>query len=218
MNMPFDFKREYRAFYQPSREPALIGVPPMNYVAVAGCGDPNDPQGEYARALAVLYAVAYTIKMSKTGSRRIEGYFDFVVPPLEGFWWQEGVDGVDYTRKADFRWLSAIRLPDFVAAADFDWAVGEAARKKKLDCASARLVRVGEGLCAQALHVGPYDDEPETIARLEAFIRESGCALDFTGERRHHEIYLTDPRRTAPEKMKTVIRLPVKRLQANPAL
>ena len=210
--MPFDFKREYAALYRPKEKPALVEVPPMNYVTVAGRGDPNDPQGEYARALAVLYAVSYTIKISRMGSRAIQGYFDYVVPPLEGFWWQEGVEGVDAARKADFRWISAIRLPDFVSAADLDWAVGEATRKKKLDCAAARFTRFEEGLCAQVMHVGPYDAEPETIGRLRGFIRESGCAEDFTGERRHHEIYLSDPRKTAPEKLKTVIRLPVKRL------
>ncbi len=210
--MAFDFKRAYKQLYQPGREPALVYVPGMNYVAVEGRGDPNDPAGEYARALAVLYAVSYTIKMSKTGTRRIDGYFDYVVPPLEGFWWQDGAAGVDYSRKADFRWVSAIRLPDFVKQADFDWAVGKASRKKGLDCSGAKLMTVEEGLCAQVMHMGLYDDEPATIKRLHDFIEKSGCAEDFTPARRHHEIYLSDPRRTAPEKLKTVIRLPVRRV------
>lgn len=210
--MAFDFKREYRALYQPRWEPALIDVPGMHYVAVEGRGDPNDPEGEYARALAVLYAVSYTVKMSKAGPRRIEGYFDYVVPPLEGFWWQDGEDGMDCARKADFRWLSAIRLPEFVKQADFEWAVAQAARKKGLDCSGAKMLTIEEGLCAQVMHIGPYDDEPATIAALHTFIEENGCAEDFTPARRHHEIYLADPRRTPPEKLKTVIRLPVRRI------
>ena len=210
--MAFDFRKACRELYQPGREPALVEVPAMRYAAVEGSGDPNLPGGDYQRAIAVLYAVAYTVKMSKLGSRSIEGYFDFVVPPLEGFWWMPDGSGVDFSRKADFRWRSVIRLPDFVTAADFDWAVGEATRKKKVDGSRARLVTVEEGLCAQVLHVGPYDDEPETIARLGAFVRERGCAEDFTAERRHHEIYLSDPRRTAPERQKTVIRVPVKQV------
>ena len=209
--MAFDFKKAYKPLYQPGREPTLIEVPGMNYVAIEGRGDPNDPAGEYARALAVLYAVSYAIKMSKMGTRRIEGYFDYVVPPLEGFWWQDGVDGMDCARKADFRWISAIRLPEFVKRADFDWAVGEAFRKKGLDCQGAKMLTIEEGLCAQVMHIGPYDDEPATLADLHAFIEKSGCAEDFTPARRHHEIYLADPRRTAPERLKTVIRLPVRR-------
>jgi len=208
--MAFDFKREYREFYLPGRKPELVRVPPMNCIAVEGQGDPNAEGGEYQRALAVLYAVAYTIKMSKLGDRRIEGYFDFVVPPLEGFWWQSGVAGVDYARKVDFRWLSVLRLPDFVTRADFDWAVAEASRKKKLDCAGARFMTIDEGLCVQLMHVGPYDEEPASVALMDAFIAERGLVNDFTDARRHHEIYLSDPRRTAPEKLKTVIRHPVR--------
>lgn len=210
--MAFDFKRAYKQLYQPGREPALVDVPGMNYVAVEGRGDPNDPAGEYARALEVLYAVSYTIKMSKLGDRRIDGYYDYVVPPLEGFWWMPDDRTVDFTRKADFCWISAIRLPEFVKRADFDWAVGEASRKKGLDCSGAKRLAVEEGLCAQVMHIGPYDDEPATIVALHAFIEKSGCAEDFTPARRHHEIYLSDPRRTAPEKLKTVIRLPVRRI------
>ena len=209
--MAFDFKKEYKEFYMPGRRPEIVLVPPMNYIAMAGKGDPNDGNGEYAHALSILYAVAYTLKMSKLGDRRIEGYFDYVVPPLEGFWWQPGVEGVDYARKADFRWLSIIRLPDFVTREDFDWAVAEAARKKKLDCSAARFQTIEEGLCVQLMHVGPYDDEPASVARMDAFIAANGYVNDFSETRRHHEIYLSDPRKTAPEKLKTVIRHPVKR-------
>ena len=210
--MVFDYKKEYREFYLPGRMPELVTVPPMNFVAVEGEGDPNDPNGEYAGALSVLYAVAYTVKMSKLGERRIEGYFDYVVPPLEGFWWQEGVRGVDYTHKSDFRWLSAIRLPDFVTPADFDWAVAEASRKKKLDCSVARFETIEEGLCVQMMHLGSYDDEPSSVALMYAFVAENGYASDFSDARRHHEIYLSDPRRTAPQKLRTVIRHPIKKL------
>ena len=209
--MPFDFKKAEKALYLPGARPALVEVPAMRFVAVAGKGDPNAPDGDYQKALAVLYAVAYAIRMSKLGERRIEGYFDYVVPPLEGFWRQPGVEGVDFSRKDRFEWLSAIRLPDFVTGADFDWAVAEAGRKKKLDCSAARRVEIEEGLCAQCMHTGPYDDEPATIARLEAFVEDSGCVPDYADARRHHEIYLTDPRRTPPERMKTVLRIPVKR-------
>ena len=210
--MPFDFKREYKRLYQPGREPALVEVPPMRFAAVEGSGDPNDENGPYQAAVAVLYAVSYALKMSKLGSRTIEGYFDFVVPPLEGFWWQNGAGTMDYADKAGFHWLSAIRLPDFVTPADFDWAVDEASRKKKLDCSPARLVSIHEGLCVQLTHVGPYDDEPASVARMEAFIGQNGLVTDFSDQRRHHEIYLTDPRRTAPEKLRTVIRHPVRRV------
>ena len=210
--MAFDFRKEYKSLYRPGPDPVIVDVPPMPFVVVEGRGDPNDPAGEYARALAVLYAVSYTIKMSRMGERRIDGYFDYVVPPLEGFWWQDGDSGVDFTRKADFRWISAIRLPDFVKQSDFDWAVAEAARKKGLDCSKAKMLTIEEGLCAQVMHQGSYDAEPATIARLHDFIKESGCAEDFTTARRHHEIYLSDPRRTAPEKLNTVIRLPVRRI------
>ena len=210
--MAFDFKKEYRKYYLPGTAPALVHVPPMNFVAVRGAGDPNEADGAYQRALAVLYAVAYTVKMSKLGDHRIEGYFDYVVPPLEGFWRQSGTGGVDYSRKADFRWIACILLPDFVTRADFDWAVGEASRKKKLDCAAAEYLSIEEGLCAQLLHVGSYDDEPASVERLHAFIRAQGCEPDYSDARQHHEIYLSDPRKTAPEKLKTVIRLPVRRV------
>lgn len=209
--MPFDFKKEYREFYLPKNTPEIISVPRANYIALRGAGDPNEEGGAYKTAVSVLYAVAYTLKMSKLGDHRIEGYYDFVVPPLEGFWWQEGVDGVDYFNKAQFHWISVIRLPDFVTKADFDWAALEAERKKKLACSSAEFLTIDEGLCVQILHPGPFDDEPATVARMDAFLAENGYENDFSEGRLHHEIYLSDARKVSPEKWKTVIRHPIRR-------
>ena len=209
--MPFDFKKEYKEFYLPKAKPQIVTVPEMRFVAVRGEGDPNEEGGAYQQAIGMLYAVAYTIKMSKKGDHRIEGYFDFVVPPLEGFWWQEGVKGVDYARKAGFRWISLIRLPDFVTEEEFAWAKAEAERKKKLDLSKAEYLVLEEGTCVQCMHEGPYDDEPETVALMDAFTAEQGYETDLSETRRHHEIYLTDARKTPPEKWKTVIRHPVKR-------
>ena len=208
--MAFDYKKEYKELYVPAKKPSIVTVPVMNYVAVRGAGDPNEKGGVYQQALEVLYGVAYTIKMSKKGSHQIEGYFDYVVPPLEGFWWIEGLAGMDYARKADFQWVSCIRLPDFVSPDDLAWAVEEATRKKKSDFSAAEFLAVEEGLCVQCLHLGSYDEEPATVEAMHAFASEQGYELDFSDERRHHEIYLSDPRRTAPEKLKTVIRHPVR--------
>ena len=209
--MAFDFKKEYKEYYLPKSKPEVVTVPPAQYVAVRGKGDPNKAGGAYQAAISVLYAVAYTIKMSKMGDKRIEGYFDFVVPPLEGFWWQEGISGVDYSNKSTFRWISCIRLPEFVAAEDFVWAVGEASRKKKLDCSSAELLTVEEGLCVQMMHHGPFDDEPASVTRMDAFLEENGYETDFESGRLHHEIYLSDARKVPPEKWKTVIRHPIRK-------
>lgn len=212
--MAFDFKKEFKELYRPSGKPSIVTVPPMNYIAVRGKGDPNIEGGEYQSTLPLLYGVAYTIKMSKKGSRNIDGYFDFVVPPLEGFWWQgRSGDEVDYARKADFNFISCIRLPDFVTRDDFDWAVSEAAAKKKLNFSSVELLRVDEGLCVQCMHTGSYDKEPTTIEVMHAFAAERGCVPDFTDARLHHEIYLSDPRKCAPEKLKTVIRHPIKPIE-----
>ena len=176
----------------------------------AGSGDPNDVEGAYQRAISVLYAISYTIKMSKKGSRQIDGYVDFVVPPLEGFWWQDGVEGADYSHKEAFNWISVIRLPDFVSREDFDWAVQEATKKKKVDCSVAEYLTIEEGLCVQCLHIGSYDDEPATVEAMHAYARECGYPIDLTQERRHHEIYLSDARKVAPDKLKTIIRHPIK--------
>ena len=207
--MAFDFKKEYKEFYLPKNKPQIITVPPVNYVAVRGQGDPNEEGGAYKQAIAILYAVAYTIKMSKMGDHRIKGYYDFVVPPLEGFWWQEGREGFDYSDKSKFCWISVIRLPDFVTRADFDWAVAEASRKKKLDCSSAEFLTVEEGLCVQIMHFGSFDEEPATVDIMDAYLETNGYRNDFSQERLHHEIYLSDARKVPPEKWKTVIRHPI---------
>ena len=208
--MAFDFKKEFKEYYLPAGKPSIVNVPAMNFIAVRGSGDPNAADGEYQQAIRLLYAVAYTIKMSKKGDHRIKGYFDYVVPPLEGFWWQEGTAGVDYSRKQDFHWIAVIRLPDFVTEEEFRWAVAETAEKKRMDCSGAEYLTVEEGLCVQCMHIGPYDDEPATVQKMHAFMEQEGYDLDITDERRHHEIYLSDARKTAPEKLKTVIRHPVK--------
>ena len=210
--MPFDFKKEYKEFYLPKNTPEIITVPRANYIAVRGQGNPNDAGGAYQQAIGVLYAVAYTLKMSYKTDHRMEGFFEYVVPPLEGFWWQDGVDGVDYGSKDAFRWISVLRLPDFVTKADFDWAVETAAKKKKLDCSRAEFLTVDEGLCVQIMHVGPFDDEPATVARMDAFLAENGYENDMTDTRLHHEIYLSDARKVAPEKLKTVIRHPIRKV------
>lgn len=209
--MPFDFKKEYKELYQPKSKPQIVEVPPMNYIAVRGTGDPNEDDGAYQQAISVLYAVAYTLKMSYKTDYKIAGFFEYVVPPLEGFWWQDDVDGVNYADKSGFRWISVIRLPDFVTKSDFDWAVETAAKKKKLDCSSAKFLTIEEGLCVQMMHVGSYDDEPASVALMDVYLTENGYVNDLTAERLHHEIYLSDPRKTAPEKRKTVLRHPIKK-------
>ena len=208
--MAFDFKKEYKELYAPKKGPGIIEVPPITYVAVHGSGDPNEEDGAYQRAISVLYAISYTIKMSKKGVRQIDGYVDFVVPPLEGFWWQDGVAGADYAHKETFNWTAVIRLPDFVTREVFDWAVQEATKKKKIDCSIAEYLQVDEGLCVQCLHVGSYDDEPATVEAMDAFARERGYVIDLSQDRRHHEVYLSDARKVAPEKLKTIIRHPIK--------
>lgn len=209
--MAFDFKKEYKGFYLPKNKPQVVTVPPMNYIGVRGKGDPNEEGGAYQAAIGELYAIAYTIKMSKKGDHQIEGYYDFVVPPLEGFWWQDGVDGADYANKSAFNWISVIRLPDFVTKADFDWAVAEAARKKKLDCSMAEFLTMDEGECVQIMHLGSFDDEPATVAIMDAYLEANGYENDFSDTRLHHEIYLSDARKVTPEKWKTVIRHPIKK-------
>ena len=235
--MAFDYKKEYKEFYMPKGTPSIVTVPKMNYIAVRGSGDPNAEDGEYKQAIGLLYAIAFTIKMSKKGDRQIEGYFDYVVPPLEGFWWQgaasakpnsnaatdapptegrgqypkNGKDGIDYSRKEDFNWISVIRLPDFVTEADFEWAVTEATVKKKQDFSKVEFFTYDEGLCVQCMHIGSYDDEPATVDAMHRFIEEQGYVLDITDKRLHHEIYLSDARKVAPEKLKTVIRHPIRR-------
>ena len=209
--MAFDFKKEYKEFYMPKRTPSIVTVPKMNFIAVRGSGDPNDEEGGYKQAIGLLYGIAFTIKMSKKGDHKIDGYFDYVVPPLEGFWWQDGVIGVDYTNKDSFQWISVIRLPDFATKEDFDWAVTEAAAKKKQDFSKVEFLAYDEGLCVQCMHIGSYDDEPATVQLMHDFMEQEGYELNITDKRLHHEIYLSDARKTAPEKLKTVIRHPIKK-------
>ena len=226
--MAFDFKKEYKEFYMPKNKPCIVTVPTMNYIAVRGTGDPNREDGEYKKAIGLLYGIAFTIKMSRKGDHRIEGYFDYVVPPLEGFWWQgerhpvddtlqtdragrrEGVDGIDYAHKEDFHWISVIRLPDFVTEDDLKWAVNEATKKKKQDFSKVEFLTVEEGLCVQCMHIGSYDDEPATVAMMHEFIEHQGYEPDITDKRLHHEIYLSDARKVDPAQLKTVIRHPIK--------
>lgn len=210
--MAFDFKKANKELYMPGNAPHLVQVPPANYIAVRGKGDPNEEGGAYQQAISVLYAIAYTLKMSYKTDHRIDGFVEYVVPPLEGFWWQDNVEGVDYSDKSSFNWISVLRLPEFISQSDFQWAVDTASRKKKLDCSAAEFLTIDEGLCVQAMHTGPFDDEPVTVALMDAFLQHSGYANDFSENRLHHEIYLSDARKISPEKWKTVIRHPVRKI------
>lgn len=208
----FDFKKVYKEIYMPQNKPEIVTIPSMNYIAVRGQGNPNQQGGAYQQAVGVLYSIAYTIKMSDKSSHKIDGFFEYVVPPLEGFWWQKNIQGIDYNNKDSFNWISVIRLPDFVTQHDFEWAVEEASRKKKQDCSCVRFFTIEEGLCVQILHIGPFDDEPVTIAVMDQYLQENGYVNDITEDRMHHEIYLSDARKVDPSKRKTVIRHPVKRV------
>ncbi len=210
--MAFDYKKEYKEFYMPANKPSIVTVPKMNYIAVRGKGNPNDENGEYKNSIGLLYAIAFTIKMSYKGSHKIDGYFEYVVPPLEGFWWQEGSDTIDYANKSGFNFISLIRLPDFVTEADFDWAVQEATKKKKADFSKVEFLTYDEGVCVQCMHVGSYDDEPKTVALMHEYMAANGYVLDISESRYHHEIYLSDPRKCAGEKLKTVVRHPIKKV------
>ena len=208
--MAFDYKKEYKEFYMPPARPVIVEVPPMRYLAVSGKGDPNSEGSEYKRSIELLYGIAYTIKMSRKTEHNMEGYFDFVVPPLEGFWWQDGTDGVDYSRKDDFNFISVIRLPEFVTEKEFEWAVAEATSKKKTDYSAVKYFKYDEGLCVQCMHIGPYDSEPETVRLMHEYAETEGYVPDLSSERLHHEIYLSDVRKADPAKLKTVIRHPVR--------
>lgn len=209
--MAFDYKKEYKEFYLPSKKPEIIEIPPMNFLAVRGSGDPNSEEGEYKRAINLLYGIAYSLKMSYKTSYKIQGFFEYVVPPLEGFWWLEGIKGMDYTQKDKFHWISVIRLPEFIGKEDFEWALKEATRKKKEDFSKVEFLHYEEGLCVQCMHVGSFDDEPATVEAMNEFIKAEGYMNDITDTRYHHEIYLSDFRKCAPEKQKTVIRHPIKK-------
>ena len=209
--MAFDYKKEYKEFYMPKAKPLIVTVPKMNYIAVHGKGDSKDENGEYKASIGLLYGIAFTIKMSYKGEHKIDGYFEYVVPSLEGFWWQDGVRGIDYSRKDDFHFISVIRLPGFVTKADFDWAIAEATQKKKTDFSQVEFFSYDEGECVQCMHIGSYDDEPTTVAMMHDFAEKNGYEIDITESRYHHEIYLFDPRRCDVSKLKTVVRHPVKR-------
>ena len=210
--MAFDYKKEYREFYLPANKPEIVNVPAMNFVAVRGKGNPNEEDGEYKKAMGLLYGIAFTIKMSYKGSHKIDGYFEYVVPPLEGLWWMDGIDGIDYGKKDRFRWISIIRLPDFVKKEDFDWAVAEASAKKKEDFSKVEFLTYDEGLCVQCMHIGPYDNEPATIELMDRYAAENGYETDISDKRRHHEIYLGDARKCDPAKLRTVIRHPIRKI------
>lgn len=208
--MSFDYKKEYKEFYMPKNKPSIVTIPSMNYIAVRGKGDPNEENGEYKQSIELLYAIAYTIKMSHKGSYKIEGYFEYVVPPLEGFWWQDGIKGVDYSHKEEFKFISAIRLPDFVTVDDFNWAIQEATQKKKMNFSKVEFLTYNEGLCVQCMHIGSYDNEPATVELMNSYAEKNGYAIDISHNRHHHEIYLSDPRKSNVSKLKTVIRHPIR--------
>lgn len=209
--MPFDFKKEYKEFYLPKNKPQIVNVPKANYIAIRGQGNPNEEGGAYQQAIGILYAVAYTLKMSYKTDYKIDGFYEYVVPPLEGFWWQDGICGVDYSKKDEFNWISIIRLPDFITRENFDWAVKTASEKKKIDCSKAEFLTIEEGLCVQIMHIGSFDDEPATVTLMDKYLEENGYEKDFSDTRLHHEIYLSDPRKSTPDKQKTVIRHPIKK-------
>ena len=212
--MAFDFKKEYKEFYMPKNKPEIVNVPAVNYIAVRGKGDPNEENGSYQKAISILYAVAYTLKMSYKTNYKIDGFFEYVVPPLEGFWWQNHTDRIDYTDKSSFNWISVIRLPDFITKKDFDWAVETAQKKKNIDCTSAEFLTLEEGLCVQIMHLGSFDDEPQSVSIMNEYIENNGYENDINEKRLHHEIYLSDARKVPTEKWKTVIRHPI-RLKGN---
>ena len=209
--MAFDFKKEYKEYYLPKNKPSIVDVPKMNYIAVRGKGNPNEENGDYQNTLGLLYGVAYTIKMSYKGDHKIDGFFEYVVPPLEGFWWQDSKDGIDYDHKETLNFISIIRLPDFVTKADFGWAIAEATKKKKQDFSRVEFLTYDEGLCVQCMHIGSYDDEPATVELMHKFAEDNGYELNITDKRYHHEIYLSDPRKCDVSKLKTVIRHPIRK-------
>lgn len=211
--MAFDYKKEYKEFYVPKNKPSIIEIPKMNYIAIKGTGNPNEENGDYQKTLELLYAIAYTIKMSYKGTYKINGFFEYVVPPLEGFWWQDGIAGIDYSNKENFKFISLIRLPDFVTKDDFNWAVEEATKKKKKDFSRIKFLTYDEGICVQCMHIGSYDDEPLTVNLMHEYIKENGYELDINDKRPHHEIYLSDPRKCDINKLKTVIRHPIKKIK-----
>lgn len=211
--MAFDYKKQFKEYYMPKNKPSIVKIPKMNYIAVRGKGNPNDENGDYKNTIGLLYSIAYTIKMSYKGSHKIKGFFEYVVPPLEGFWWQENTKEMDYNRKEDLNFISIIRLPDFVTKEDFDWAIEEATKKKKQDFSRVEFLTYDEGICVQCMHIGSYDNEPATVNLMHEYMKENGYELDITDIRYHHEIYLSDPRKCDISKLKTIIRHPIKKIK-----
>lgn len=208
----FDYKKEYKEYYQPKNKPEIIRIPKMNFIAVNGKGNPNEADGEYSQSIQLLYGVAYTLKMSYKTDYRMDGFFQYVVPPLEEFWWIDGLKGMDYERKDDFSFISFIRIPDFISKEDVDWAIKQVSEKKKMDYSSVYHMTYDEGLVVQCMHIGPYDDEPRTVDEMTAFMHDNGYEPDFS-TRYHHEVYIGDPRKSKPENLKTVIRHPIKKIK-----
>ncbi len=207
-----DYKKEYKDLYQPKTKPSIIDVPEMTFIAVDGEGDPNSCE-EYKQALEILYGLSFAIKMSKMNGTQPNGYFEYVVPPLEGLWdmYDETFDGLNINDKSKFRWTSMIRQPEFVTEEVLQNAKTVLQKKKPdLDLTKARLMKMTEGLCVQIMHKGAYDDEPASIEKMKAFLAENGYTEDFSDGRRHHEIYLSDPRKCSVDKLKTIIRHPIK--------
>ena len=209
--MTFDYKKEYKEYYLPKNKPVLVSIPTMNYIAINGHGDPNDEKGEYKDALSLLYSIAFTLKMSYKTDYRIEGYFSYVVPPLEGLWWQNNSNTIDYQHKEDFNWISMIRLPDFITKKDVDWAITTANAKKQKSHSQVYFFTLEEGLCVQCMHRGSFDDDPATLELIHSYIDNNDLLTDISETRRHHEIYLSDPRKCKAENIKTVLRIPVRK-------
>jgi hypothetical protein len=209
--MAKDYKKEYKDLYLPKTKPMIVDIPEMQFVAIEGKGDPNDKNGEYFKAMQILYSIQFTIKMSKMGNNKLNGYFDYVVPPLEGLWWFDNNEKISSKNKSKYNWISMIRLPEFVDKNIFKWACDEVLNKKNIETKNVKFLKIKEGLCVQCMHMGSYDDEPKTIDLIEKFIEENNLKNDIAEKRRHHEIYLSDPRKTAIEKLRTVIRIPVKK-------
>ena len=209
--MTFDYKKEYKEYYLPKNKPVLVSIPTMNYIAINGHGDPNDEKGEYKDALSLLYSIAFTLKMSYKTDYHIEGYFSYVVPPLEGLWWQNNSNTIDYQHKEDFNWISMIRLPDFITKKDVDWAITTANAKKQKSHSQVYFFTLEEGLCVQCMHRGNFDDEPATLELIHSYIDNNDLLTDISESRRHHEIYLSDPRKCKAENIKTVLRIPVRK-------
>ena len=212
-----DYKKEYKDLYMPKKTPSIIEVPKMNFIMVKGKGNPNTSI-EYKNAMEILYGLSFTIKMSKMSkdpSDKIDGYFEYVVPPLEGFWWVEDecFDGLNITNKDDLCWYSMIRQPEFVTKEVFERAKEKFKKKNNdVDFSNTFFKEIEEGLCVQIMHIGSYDDEKFSIEKMNSFIEKEGYKNDFSKERLHHEIYLSDPRRVKNiNNLKTVIRHPIKK-------